>query len=243
MRLSLPLPLALCAVLASSSGVGTATAAAASRECPARKGTLAADSMGQVWHQRDSLYACTTIYGHRPRARRIGKWAAGTKVAFDGVNVVWTNPLVRNGVRSDRISAANADDGKRWTTGKLLVPAAGGSAEREARVERLWVRDRGAAWVTRTGEVGMALQDPQDAPKPLGALPGPVEPDGQRLLVGAFGEGSVPHLRGSLTLEELPGEGDECGAVNPYRLTFRPGPSDPEMGVEWSGGWTSTNCS
>jgi hypothetical protein len=49
-------------------------------------------------------------------------------------------------------------------------------------------------------------------------------------------------LAASLRVKELDGEGDECGGVNPYRITFRPGAGAAELGVLWDGYWTSTNC-
>jgi len=219
-------------------------ALAAPRSCPAKQGTLAKDShgIGRVWHSKGSLYACTTVYGHRPRARRMGPYKPGTKVAFDGVNIGWTVPLTRSGVRSDRAWAGSADTGRRWLEGKRLIPASGDAPEREGRVQRIVLNDRGLAWVTRGGEVTFALESPEDTPRPIGTLPGPLLGDGERLFVGGFGPASAAQIAASLKLEILDGDGDECGGWNPYKLTFRTDPAGPLLGVDWGGGWTSTNC-
>jgi hypothetical protein len=224
--------------------VAAAPAGAASKSCPAKAGTLAKDphGFGRVWHKGASLYACTTVYGHRPRARRMGPYKPGTKVAFDGVNLAWTVPLTRAGVRSDRAWAGSADTGKRWLDGKRLVAASGDQPEREARVQRIVVEDRGAAWVTRTGEVTLALQFPETEPKAIGTLPAPLKADGKRLLVGGFGAAAATQLASSLKLAEGDGDGDECGGTNPYTLTFQSTPGGPMLGAEWWGGWVSTNC-
>ncbi|HEX6389995.1 MAG TPA: hypothetical protein VFZ89_11120, partial [Solirubrobacteraceae bacterium] len=233
--------LTVTAIAAGALLAGAAPAGAA-QSCPAKNGTLAKNSFGRVWHKGASLYACTTVYGHRPRARRMGPYKPQTRVAFDGVNVAWTTPLTRDGVRSDRAWAGSADTGRRWMDGKRLIPASGDQPEREARIKRILVEDRGVAWLTRTGDVTMALQFPETDPQAIGTLPAPLKPDGQRLLVGSFGETAVAQIAATLKLTEGDGEGDECGGVNPYRLTFQASGGGPVLGAEWWGGWVSTNC-
>jgi hypothetical protein len=242
MRKLAPILIAAAALLAAN----PAGAGAATKTCPAKSGTLAKDphGFGRVWHKGDSLYACTTVYGHAPRSRRMGPYKAGTQVAFDGVNVAWTVPLRRDGRRSDRAWAASADTGKRWLEGKRLIPVSGDTPEREARIERLVVQDRGAAWVTRAGDVVFALQFPESVPAAIGALPAPLAPEkrGKRLLVGSFGAGAASQLAATLKLSESDGEGDECGGTNPYTLTFQATAGGPSLGATWDGGWVSTNC-
>jgi hypothetical protein len=218
-----------------------AVPAGAAQNCPAKKGTLAKDSLGRVWHKGTSLYACTTVYGHRPRSRRMGPYKPGTKVSFDGVDLAWTTALTRDGVRSDRVWAGSADTGRRWLDGKRLIPASGDQPEREARILKLVAVDRSVAWVTRGGDVGFALQFPETDPAAIGTLPAPLKADDKRLLVGSFGAASASQLAATLKLTEGDGEGDECGGSNPYDLTFQVSPGTT-AGARWQGGWVSTNC-
>ena len=123
------------------------------------------------------------MYGHRPRAKRLGLWTASTRVAFDGVNVAWT---VRRTVayrRVDRIWAANIDSGKRWLKGARLVPPADGHPAREARAQAVLQRDQGVAWVTQDGDVVLTLRSPQDDPEPTGSAAS-VKPYKDFLLLG-----------------------------------------------------------
>jgi hypothetical protein len=230
-------------ILATAAATFLAVApAGAASNCPAKKGTLAKNSYGRVWHSGTSLYACTTVYGHRPRARRMGPYKPGTKVSFDGVNLAWTTPLTRDGVRSDRAWAGSADNGHRWMDGKRLIPASGDQPEREARILKLIARDRGAAWVTQDGDVTLALQFPETNPEAIGTLPAPLKADDKRLLVGSFGAATAAQLAATLKLTEGDGDGDECGGTNPYELTFQATPGTT-IGVRWWGSWISTNCS
>ncbi len=233
----------LAPILIAAAVLAVPSGASAAQTCPSKPNTLAKDSTGRVWHKGASLYACTTVYGHKPRTFRMGPYTQWTKVAFDGVNVAWSTVITRNGVRSDRVWAGSADTGKRWMEGKRLLAATGDLPEREARMKRVVLADRAVAWVTKAGDVGMALQFPEDAPKKLGALPGTPTPAGQRLLVGSFGTAAAATIAREFELEQKPGDGDECGGSNPYTLTFRTEPHAPLVGVEWQGGWVSTNCS
>jgi hypothetical protein len=226
----LPLLLAACALTAVLTGPAQARK---SYDCPKRAGTLAVKPLGRVWHQAGSLYACTTVYGRRPQLRRLGPWKAGTRIAFDGVGVVWTVPLLRGGVRSDRAWAASAEDGRRWLAGRRLLPAG------EARVQRVLGTDQGAAWVTTGGAVVLALRSPQSDPEAVGTLPAAPVADRGLVVLGPFaGAGAAA----SATLEELEGDGDECGGANPYRLTVQPEPGADRVGVTWWGGWERPFC-
>src|SRR6185436_15259439 len=143
--------------------------AATSQDCPATKGTLAKRSLGRVWHRGATLYGCTTVYAHRPRAKRLGLWTASTRVAFDGVNVAWTVRRTVGYRRVDRIWAANIDSGRRWLKGARLVPPAGGRPAHEARAQAVLLRDQGVALVTQDGDVALTLREPQDDPEPIGS--------------------------------------------------------------------------
>ncbi len=216
--------------------------AQAKGDCPARKGTLAKNALGRVWHQRASVYGCTTVYGHAPRARRMGPYKPGTKVAFDGVRVAFTVPLVRDGVRSDRVYAGDVDDGDRWLLGRVLVPKSATGPEREARIQRLAVHGLSAGWVTTTGEVVMAVRSSDGEPDPIGTLPGPLKGDRDLVLVGRFPDAGAPALAQSMQLKEGQGEGDECGGSIPYSLTVKPDPSAGRIGASWFGQYTNLNC-
>src|SRR3954469_12197632 len=148
MTVRLPLTLLLAAVALT---VPTAAHAKASANCPARSGTLAKDGFGRVWHTKATLYGCTTVYDRKPQTRRLGPWKPGTKVAWDGTQAVWTVPLVRDGVRSDRLYAASAQDGSRWLVGTRALPATATTPAAGARVQRVFSYDVTAGWVTTGG--------------------------------------------------------------------------------------------
>jgi len=222
------------------------TTAQAKGDCPARKGTLAKNGIGRVWHQGASIYGCTTANGHAPRIRRMGPYKPGTIVAFDGVDVAFAVPLVRDGVRSDRVYAASLDDGDRWLLGRLLVPKSATGPEREARVQRLALvesgRGRSATWVTTTGEVVLAVRSPDGKPDPIGALPGPLTEDRTLVLVGRFPDAGAPALAQSMQVKQGQYEGDECGGSIPQVLTVKPDPSAGRIGASWFAHYTSPRC-
>jgi hypothetical protein len=219
-----------------------APASAKSDDCPARKGTLVKKPLGRVWHKGHSLFGCTVVFDTRPRARRIGPWAPQTRVDFDGVEVAWTTPLIRNGVRSDRAWVASVQSGTRWALGARLVPKSPQAPAREARIQRILVQDQGAAWVTRSGDVVLFVRLPNSDPAPVGTLPGPLVPDKRSLLVGTFAGIAPKALAATATLAEGQGEGDECGGSNPYTLTVQPDPSAPPVGATWTGDWVRVDC-
>jgi hypothetical protein len=229
--------------LAALAAAAPSGAMARSHTCRHHHGTLAANSYGNVWHDSTSLLACTTVYDHPPRARRLGPWAPGTKLAWDGVNALWTVRHTSGGVTSDRMWAASADSGKRWLSGTKLVPGAPGAPFTDGQAQRILLRDQGAAWITKAGQVVMALHDPADDPTPIGTLvSSPLTAVKQLLLVGTYPASFVNAIAGTMKLDELDGDGDECGGVNPYRLTFN-GDVDIVAGATWDGYWESTNCS
>jgi hypothetical protein len=183
------LPLALLVGLALAALLAPGAAQAASKrypDCPAKRGTLAKDGLGRVWHTKATLYGCTTVYGRRPHTQRLGPWKAGTKVAWDGVRAAWSVPLVRDGVRSDRLYAASAEDGARWLVGTRALPKSVSAPAAEARVQRVFAYDSTAGWVTRDGAVVFAAEMPEDAPTPIGTLPAAPVADHHLALVGTW---------------------------------------------------------
>jgi hypothetical protein len=220
-------------------------ASAADPACPPHPGSIVNDhhGFGRVWHQGTSLYACTTVYAHRPRAKRMGPWTPYTRVAFNGDDLAWTVRMHVGGKATDRVWAANVDSGRRWMLAQKPNPAGATLAARETLVQRLVVVDQSVVWVTRTSDVVAVLREPGSEPTPIGTWATPPKVLQKRLLpLGTYPGVPAAALASSLRVKELDGEGDECGGVNPYRITFRPGAGAAELGVLWDGYWTSTNC-
>jgi hypothetical protein len=234
---------ALAALALSLACAGPAAASAASKDCPAHRGTIVKKGLGRVWHAGHSLFGCTVVYGQKPHTVRLGPWSPKSRVAFDGVNVAWTTPLTRDGVRSDRAWLATTDGkGKRSLSGSRLVPAAGDLPEHEARIQRILLVDQGAAWITRTGDVVFALVSPAGDPTPIGVPQVNLAADHQLLLVGSWPYGSAAKLAATAKLTEGAGDGDECGGVNTYTLTVAPDPAAAPIGATWDGYWERQNC-
>jgi hypothetical protein len=221
-----------------------AAQAGRSAGCPAQRGTLAHDGFGRVWHQGASLYGCTTVYGRRPRSRRLGPWRPGAKVAWDGSDAVWSVPLTRGGeVVGDRVYAADAQDGTRWLLGARALPAAATAGAGEARVQRVFAHGATAAWVTTGGAVVFALRSPEDDPAAEGALGATPVADGHLTLVGTWTGRSPTDLGRTLAIDSAGGDGDECGGSEEYRLTVVPDAgSGARVGVRWLGGWSRPFC-
>jgi hypothetical protein len=214
--------------------------AAQAKSCPAKKGTLAHDGYGRVWHAGRSLYACTTVYGRAPRSRRLGPYATGTKVAWDGSSAAWTVPLTRDGVRSDRAWVASAQDGRRWLLGTRLIPATSSTPAAEARIRSLYVSGESAGWVTTDSSVVLAVHSPEDAPAAFGPLPTVPTADHKLVLVGRWPATSATALAATVALGAFDGDGDECGGSESYRLTVAPDAT--RIGVSWLGGWERPFC-
>jgi hypothetical protein len=214
--------------------------AASTKSCPARANTLAKTNLGRVWHAKGSLYACTTVYGRKPNAKRLGPWKTGGKVAWDGSDAVWSVPLSKNGkVVGDRVYAADAEDGSRW----LLGARAGISAE--ARTQRMFAWGTTGGWVTKDGSVVFAQRSPQQAPTAIGALPAAPTASGKLVLVGRWTSATPTDLGRTVKIDVTPdsGDGDECGGAEEYRLTLVPDASTGDrVGVAWWGSWERPFC-
>ncbi|WP_027007117.1 hypothetical protein [Conexibacter woesei] len=223
-----PALLAAAALLAVPAG-----ASARAPTCPAKAGTLFHNSYGRAWHARGSLYSCTTVYGHK-RVVRLGPWKSGSKLAWEPTHAAWSVPAARG----DRIWAGSTENGKRW----LLGTRALGSSE--ARVQRLFVYDSTAAWVTKAGAVVFALEQPQADPEAIGALPSAPAARSHLAVAGTFGALSPTDLGRTVRLDSANEDGDECGGAADYRVTFAPDPAAPStrVGITWNGGWTRPFC-
>ena len=88
----------------------------------------------------------------------------------------------------------------------------------------------------------LALHAPESDPEAVGTLPAPLQADRALLLVGTWADAAPDALAASARLEELDGDGDECGGVNPYRLTVQPDAGGPRLGAQWFGGWSRPDC-
>jgi hypothetical protein len=213
--------------------VPAAPAVARAPSCPAKAGTLFHSSYGRAWHASGSLWSCTTVYGHK-RVVRLGPWKSGSKLAWEPTHAAWSVP----GARGDRIWAGSTENGRRW----LLGTRALGSAE--ARVQRLFVYDSTAAWVTKAGAVVFALEQPQAGPEAIGTLPSAPAARSHLAVAGTFTDLSPTDLGRTVRLDSANEDGDECGGAADYRVTFAPDPAAPttRVGITWNGGWTRPFC-
>jgi hypothetical protein len=233
---------ALLLVVAATRPAPAIAATPKAKSCPAQRGTIAKRPLGRVWHRGTSLYACTVVYGRKPRTVRLGPWAPGARVVWDGVTAAWTVPLRRHGVRGDRAWAASAEDGMRWLAGTRLVPGSKTAPSRDGRISAIRLKGDGAAWVTTDGHVVLALHAPESPPEAVGTPPVPLRAFKQLLLIGQWPDVPVATLVGTLSLTVGDGEGDECGGSNPYTLTVRPDAAAAPVGATWWGAWQRTDC-
>jgi hypothetical protein len=229
--------IALGTLAALSPGVASA---AKDHTCPRHTGQIAKTPIASVWHKGFALYGCSTEFDHRPTAKRMGPWDPRSIVVMDGgTQVAWTMPQTIYGVRSDRVFAGDTDSGKRWLSGTRLIPQGAGQPFKEARIARLIAVDQSAAWITTTGDVVLALNQPNGPATAVGSPPAPLVPVKQLLLVGSFQTVNLFSLTASATLTEGDGDGDECGGANPYTLSVTPA-GMATLGATWNGYWTST---
>jgi hypothetical protein len=225
------LPLLAGLALLSLLALGAGSAGAATPKCPSKPGTLFHNSYGRAWHAKGSLYSCTTVYGHK-RVVRLGPWKTGGKLAWEATHAAWSVP----GPKGDRIYAGSTEDGRRWLVGTRAL----GSAE--ARVQRMFVYDTAAAWVTKAGAVMFALEQPQEAPEAIGAVTPTPLPGGKLVLVGTWSSPSPTDLGRTIKLDSGDGDGDECGGAADYRITLAPADPATRVGVSWFGAWERPFC-
>ncbi len=235
---SIVLAVSTAATLTSAAG----PASAATRSCPARAGTLAKDSSSRIWHQGDSLYACTTGYGVAPRSKRLGPYAPGTRVALGGTNVAWTVRQTKEGRRTDRVWAADLFSGRRWMLAQKPNPGGVDKPSREVLIQRLALSGTALAWVTKGGDVVAALRDPVGPPTVIGTLPAPPVRQDKLFLIGSFADTPVAELGRSLKVTPGGGDGDECGGVEAIDFTVRPQAGGPVAGIRAEGGYASPVC-
>jgi hypothetical protein len=230
---------AVLAAVFAAAATPVATADAARRpsgKCPARPGTVAKSRFGRVWHRGSSLYGCANKSRRSPKAVRLGPWAPGSKVALRGTSVAWTVPRTGDGLGSDRLWAASIPRG-RWLRGAALRPATATAPRGEARIQRLLVDTDGVGWVTRDGDVALALRSPSGDfdPQPVGPLPAALTPRRNLLLVGSWPDADPAALAGTAKLAVSGEERDDCGGIDRYTLTVRPDPTAPRVGAVWRG--------
>jgi hypothetical protein len=216
--------LALC-------GAGAGAASAATPKCAAKAGTLLHSSYGRAWHKSGSLYSCTTVYGHK-RVVRLGPWKTGGKLAWSATHAAWSVP----GPKGDRVYAGSTENGRRWLVGTRAL----GSAE--ARIQRMFVYDTTAAWVTKAGAVMFGLEQPQEVPTAIGAATPTPLLGGHLVLVGTWATPSPTDLGRTIRLDLTEQDGDECGGAGDYRITLAPADPATRIGVSWFGAWERPFC-
>lgn len=206
-----------------------AAASGHARPCTHHSGYITGNEIGTLWHSGHSLVGCTTEYDEAHIVRRLGPWTLGTKVKFDGANVVWT---VRQGA-TDRVWAANVHNGQRWLTGTRLAPQGAGLPFADGRVYRLLQVGEQAGWITTGGEVVAATDESSFDATPVGTPPAPFVTSKQLLLIGRFASIAPATLAAHTHFTTGQGETDDCGGTIPYTLTVRPNPSAPAFGATW----------
>lgn len=208
-----------------------APAEAASTTCKPRAGTVYRDAKTRVFHERRTLFACTTLTASgRPTTSRMGPWTPGGRAVGDGAYVAWATKTPRG----DRVWAGSVD-GRRFLSGARAVPASGPAPAREARVRRLLVTTYGAAWVTTASDVALAIGGlPTADPQPIGVLPAVPQPSGRTLLVGSWPETPAAALAAGAQLRHDFGETDDCGGSMWHVLTVAPD-AGGRVGAQWDG--------
>lgn len=233
---ALRLAAAATVVLFSAGGaVASAPAEAAAKTCKPRAGTVYRDAKTRIFHERRSLFACTTLTASgRPKTVRMGPWAPGGRAVSDGSYVAWTTRAVENGARADRVWAGSVD-GRRFLKAQAVVPPSGPNWARTGRVQRLLVTTYGVAWVTTTSDVVLAIGGlPMIDPQPIGVLPAVPQPSGRTLLVGSWPETPAATLARTAELRHDFGESDDCGGSMWHEVTVAPDGSG-RVGVRWDG--------
>lgn len=229
--------LALLLLWTAASAVSAPAADAAAKTCKPRAGTVHRDGATRIWHQRGSLFACTTLTRTGlPKTTRLGPWTPGGVAVANSSYVAWTTKRRNNvGARMDRLWSASVD-GRRWLAGARAIPAYLAAPSQEGQVERLLITDSGAAWVTRTSEVVLAVSGAGVYdPSPIGTLPAALAPSEQTMLVGSWPAVPAATLAATAQLRSENGETDDCGGSRIYELTVAPDAAAGPVGARWGG--------
>lgn len=226
--------LVLCAALGA---LAAPPADAAPRTCKARAGTVYKDGSTRIWHERRTLFACTTnTFSGKARTARLGPWTSGGRAVANGSYVTWSTRRNIDGTQVDRMWAGSVD-GRRFLSGTRAIPASGTSPAQEGPVQRLLVTDHGAGWVTTTSDVVLAIGGTSDAePASIGALPAPLVASGQTVLVGSFPGTPAAQLAATARLSYETGEMDDCGGSMTHTLLVTPSGATGPVGARWTGG-------
>ncbi len=239
---SLAVAVAATCGLAATPGAASATGL---HHCPTPKsGLLATRSLGKVWHQGKSLYACTEAYANGPKIHRMGPYTPYGKLSFDGYSLAWTVLMTKEGKRTDRVFAGDAYTGRRWMIAQKPNPAGATLAAREDRIQALRVYDTAVMWVTKGSAVVGALSGPQSEPEVIGTLPAPPVVQKHLTMIGTFPDVPAATLVASMKLADDPskGDGDECGGVSQFLFTVKPGADADPAGISWYGGYERPDC-
>lgn len=224
--------LVLCAALGAASAP---PAEAAPKTCKPRAGTVYKSSHTRVWHERRTLFACTTMrMSGRPKTVRLGPWTSGGRAVSDGSYVAWTTKKNIDGTKVDRLWGASVK-GPRFLSGARAIPASGPVPAQEGMVQRLLVTWYGAAWVTTTSDAVLAIGGyGASDPEPIGTLPALLQRSGSTVLVGSWPETPAATLAASAQLSYEMGETDDCGGGMSHRFAVTPNGSGP-VGASWYG--------
>ncbi|WP_354699338.1 hypothetical protein [Paraconexibacter sp. AEG42_29] len=229
------LTLGLLALPAAPAPAAAAAAAAKAKPkivCPKHSGELVvrqgSGGVQRVWHDKDSLYTCSTRQPYRSATLRLGPWGPGSRVALSGNLVGWTVPTRAGGATVDRIHWGQTNLRNTLLRGvKAAKTGSGSGTGRDARVTRLVAFADALAWVTADGGVYGALPLADDAPEAIGA---PLAPfgvfDGRVFALGTYADVPNAELARSLRITVKRGdENVECVYVDDYRFTVDVGGS------------------
>lgn len=241
------LPTTLAAVVAGAllAAALPAPAMAVARSCARHGGAIYAQGRGagpsfRAWHRRGSLYICAAerqLAASRPtaRTRRMGPWTSTSRLIVSGFDATWTVRKTVAGAPVDHIWTRDIWTGNTIQSDLPLVPAGGAQPARESQLADWTAGDATRAWVTKSGDVVMSVDDSSGDPQAHGAL-GPLTLDGRRLLVASYPAApQVRNLGYSLHLFEVAeGDGDECDYVYDAMLSFIDPLTQTPLGVSWS---------
>lgn len=241
--------------------------------CPKKPHEIERVHSSVVWERKGSLWGCAAGYSNpqlggvessdptlssKRIARRLGPWSAGSRVVFDGVEVVWAyRTTSKAGAPIDRMYAIDVRQGKPWLRGARPTFD---TADRT--VEQLKLGQNFASWITARGTVMAAAEggfggdetpaDPFDldlvgvgTSGATGLVPA-LLPQGNRLLIGHFPD-LTAEGRATLRLSRLTDmnmENEECIGSYRWETTVQPGPGLPRVGGIWRAAYfpSDVNC-